>query len=743
MTTLSLQTAKGTQIPLKDVKLNVNVVNHVARCTLEQLFTNTESDPIEAFYTFPLTGGSSVFSFEAKNGDKIVKTVLKEKDVARTEYNKAVSQGHGAYLMERVNGDVFNVSLGNVNPKSEIQITIDYVVELKTEVDYTTLRLNIPLTIMPRYSRYSFMTQEEQWNDRMINPPKVEERPYTMSISGSMMMPDGIVSIDSKTSKVKLSNMKGTSVDFNIVDLQDLNQDIIVTIERNAPKSCCMTQRAKGLELKDETFRYATMINISPNYKDIPEINPGDVHYVLLLDNSGSMQGRPLEYCKQGAKIFLLSLPTGSSFDIYFFNSYFEKFVPKGEKDLRMEAIEWIDNIQSYGGTELKQAMEDVYKTIKASGKQGVVVLLSDGGIVDTNDVLQLVTRNRSTSVFTIGIGTSVSQALIQGMADAGNGKAEFINNANDGIKEKMMAQLQRAQTNLRKAADKNEIKIDVDGPYKLVPENIPTLYERDINTFFAFSQNPIKEVTYVQNLKDYQVTNVMPFTVVEDETYPLHRMAGIKLIDCLANTPNGSGLEHLKQDLSKNEIITTSLDLGVLSNYTSFIGVEYREDKDKTTQQAEVREIPLQITKGWGYGPTVCMTVECCAAAACAPMSRSAGLKYGMELGPEDCDDCNMNGLFDNDEEMGDDGMFGGGPQSSLAVQSYVEECGEQIATKPAPKKDYPIVLTLTTLSEYTKIGNLLTSKAPAPNFVNTINRITHARNSDIVIHFQISIIC
>jgi len=399
--------------------------------------------------------------------------------------------------------------------------------------------------------------------------------------------------------------MKETSLQFEIDNLENLNEDIIFTIKRNIPSSSCLIQKATNLQLTNEIFRHATMVNIVPKFDDISEVNPNDVHYTILLDKSGSMSGSDIRNCKEGAQLFLLSLPQGSSFDVYQFNDKFEKFKPKLNDNSNniFEAIGWIDKIECGGGTELKAVLEDVYDSIKQTGKRGMILLLSDGGISDTDAVLKLAKRNRGTSIFTIGIGQSVSQNLIQGLADTSNGKAEFVNSGTDQIKEKILAQLHKAQTSFRKDHKDNGIQIIVDGPYKIIPETIPTLYENDINTFFIFSENPLKSVTYTQTFDTHSLNTNISLNTLDNDSYPIHRMAGIKTIDSLANNPIGSQIEHLKSDPYKNTIIETSLNLGILSNYTSFIGVEIREDVDKTTQECILREIPLQLQKKYSCG--------------------------------------------------------------------------------------------------------------------------------------------
>ena len=49
-----------------------------------------------------------------------------------------------------------------------------------------------------------------------------------------------------------------------------------------------------------------------------------------------------------------------------------------------------------------------------------------------------------STRVFTFGIGNDASKTLVTGMAEAGEGKAEFVR-PGDNMEEKVLRQLQRA----------------------------------------------------------------------------------------------------------------------------------------------------------------------------------------------------------------------------------------------------------------------------------------------------------
>ena len=66
-----------------------------------QAYTNDSNEAIEAKYVFPLDDLAVVCGFEAFINDKHIIGEVKEKETAHKEYKKAISEGHGAYLMDQ------------------------------------------------------------------------------------------------------------------------------------------------------------------------------------------------------------------------------------------------------------------------------------------------------------------------------------------------------------------------------------------------------------------------------------------------------------------------------------------------------------------------------------------------------------------------------------------------------------------------------------------------------------------
>ncbi|CAG8833583.1 27_t:CDS:2, partial [Racocetra persica] len=123
-------------VPLQNVSVEANIVDMIAETTVCQTYKNVEKDTIEAIYKFPLYEAAAVCGFEAEiDGKKKVKGIVKEAKQAAKEYNEAIEQGHGAYLVEEEHPDIFQCSVGNITPDQTIVIRITYVTELKHDAE--------------------------------------------------------------------------------------------------------------------------------------------------------------------------------------------------------------------------------------------------------------------------------------------------------------------------------------------------------------------------------------------------------------------------------------------------------------------------------------------------------------------------------------------------------------------------------------------------------------------------------
>jgi len=195
-----------------------------------------------------------------------------------------------------------------------------------------------------------------------------------------------------------------------------------------------------------------------------------------------------------------------------------------------------------------------------------------------------------------------------------------------------------------------------------------------------------------------------------------------------LNNNPGGSQISHIKSDPNKKEIVETSLNVGVVSNYTSFIAVEVREEVDKVTQQCKLVEVPLQLPKKHKYESygNECAMLSCASTGlsgmrsmsaqsggfASASMSRGPVMAKGMS---------NSNSMWSKNAKSSSKsssksakGGFKDCRFDSTAEKEDDEEedCGEIVFDAPS----YTIALTIDKFPTFTKIDNMLTGKGAFP---------------------------
>ena len=80
------------------------------------------------------------------------------------------------------------------------------------------------------------------------------------------------------------------------------------------------------------------------------------------------------------------------------------------------------------GGTELLEPLEKIFKIPSIQNVTRQVFVLTDGQVSNTDRVISLVEKASQTArVFALGIGSSVSHELVNGLARAGKGTAFFV----------------------------------------------------------------------------------------------------------------------------------------------------------------------------------------------------------------------------------------------------------------------------------------------------------------------------
>ena len=135
--------------PLKHTSVNAQISGYAARVTVEQVFVNPYSEPIEAVYTFPLSDSSAVDEMKMEIGKCVISGSIQKKDEALKTYLQAKKEGHLSALLEQQRTNIFTQSVTNIPPRCTVKVVIKYSDLLSFQSG--SYSFVFPLTVALRY----------------------------------------------------------------------------------------------------------------------------------------------------------------------------------------------------------------------------------------------------------------------------------------------------------------------------------------------------------------------------------------------------------------------------------------------------------------------------------------------------------------------------------------------------------------------------------------------------------------
>jgi Ca-activated chloride channel homolog len=165
------------------------------------------------------------------------------------------------------------------------------------------------------------------------------------------------------------------------------------------------------------------------------------VNLAFVLDRSGSMSGRKLEFAKRAVETAIEALLPTDRFAVVCYDDRIDVVVEgtNASREAKTNAVERLRDIDARGSTDLGggylRGAEQVATALSAQGVNRVLLLtdgLANQGITDPTELSRHATelRARGVTTTTFGVGEDFDEALLQSMADAGGGHFYFIGSA-------------------------------------------------------------------------------------------------------------------------------------------------------------------------------------------------------------------------------------------------------------------------------------------------------------------------
>ncbi|KAI2660563.1 Protein mono-ADP-ribosyltransferase PARP4 [Labeo rohita] len=575
--------SSGQKLPLQAVNVRCKLMDLLCQVIIFQTYTNQSAVPIEAKYVFPLEETAAVCGFEAFINGKHVIGKVKEKEQARKEYKQAIEKGHGAYLMDQDAPDVFTISVGNLPPGATVLIKVTFITELV--VRSGSIVFSLSGSVAPWQQRAA-LNQTTQATVEKIGVTELQSE-GEFSLSMSIEMPYEIINLSSSHRiKTKRTDCKAVISTLPGQTLGSEGLQVSFSLSNiHIPRM--------WVENHPDKDSQACMLVFYPDFKSSGVSSSGgpssvsDV--VILLDSSKSMQGDAMLNARRIALQVLKSLDRSLKINIISFSTDFKEAFPAPLplEEASEAARKFIMSCSGSGGsTDLWRPLRILSLLPPCRGVRNIL-LLSDGHIQNQPLTLQLVQENSChTRLFTCGLSLTANRHMLRALAQAGGGTYEFFDTKMKHTwTEKVRAQVQRMESpGCRSVAVKWQRFNPTAPPPVQAPSQLHALFS-DCHTL----------ATLFGDLSGQEIKTMVSTTELQKTKGTLlHKLTARAIIrDYEDGILGSSEAEHEgKKAELKSYIIELSKEFSILSQFTSFVAIEEREQNEHDSGFTDIPKI-------------------------------------------------------------------------------------------------------------------------------------------------------
>jgi Ca-activated chloride channel family protein len=478
-------------VPLQHTDVDIDVRGLVAATTVTQRYGNDTDRAIEAVYVFPLPHEAAVYDMEIRVGDRLIKSVIKEREEAKRTYERAKASGRRAGLVEQERPNIFTMSVANIMPNDVIDVRLRYVEPLRW--DDGRLRLVFPMVVGPRYIPGAPLVASNGaggggWapnttqvaDASRITPPvrHPESRPaHDVSLRVGLDVGVDLSEVTSPSHPVRLESRADGGRDVRLIDEAVLpNRDFVLEVRRSGvtdARSALFLSRKPG---GDDT--HFMLVAFPPTLA--PESRRPPLEMVYVIDVSGSMHGTSIHQAREALLQGLSRLRTDDRFDVVAFNDRYRSFLPApiaADSAGLEQGRRFVRGLEADGGTEMLPALEHVMAMPRTPGVQRYIVLLTDGCLGNEDEIFTALERGLGDArLFTVAIGSAPNHHLATKMAEFGRGSFTHIADVTE-VSEQMGRLLDRIDSPVL-----SDLKLSFDGGAveDVSPKRPPDLFLRE-----------------------------------------------------------------------------------------------------------------------------------------------------------------------------------------------------------------------------------------------------------------------
>lgn len=583
----ALKLAGGGNVALQSVNVEVIFKNLLCETTMTQIYHNLKNRPIEAVYTFPLSGRAVLLNLKVIIGGRELQGVVVEKSSAEEQYEEAITEGNAAIMLQQVEPGLYTMNVGNILADDTVSISMCYAELHCWQGD--TLRFMLPTVIAPRYGKPEKAGLEPHQTPEfdLLAEHRFQLRLVLTGILASAR-------IDSPSHQIAVA----TSAEDTVVTLSTgeafMDRDFVLNIRSG------LAGRDAALIGRDLDDGFVALASFSPSLPAQDVTPPRSVK--IVIDCSGSMAGDSIAQARQAISDILDQLRPEDFFNLIAFGSEFKLFF-KSQQQANKKNITSIRRLirsleADMGGTEIGAALQAAVKLTGPAIPQDIL-LITDGEAWDGKAIINRLKKSGH-RLFTVGVGSAVASNFVIQLAQETGGACELVT-PREEMAEKIVRQFRRIY--LPRAG-----KVAVQWPLtpdKTVPCRIGPVYDGDtVHLFAFFRQRPIGPVVLTMNRADGRTFSQTIALAAESEI-PDNDQGYSSTLARIA-VREGFRPEISASNMTMPEAIALTLKYQLVSPWTNYLVVAVRADEDKTEGIPDLHKVPQMLAAGWGGTGTV-----------------------------------------------------------------------------------------------------------------------------------------
>lgn len=402
----SQQTYQAMNIRSYDATIHIR--DHVATTHVDQVFVNTLSTIVESTLIFPLPPGAIIVDMAYWfNGKRYVADV-RERKAAQATYDSKIRVLVDPALLKEIGENTFQLNIAPIDPRSEVRAETTYVEILpyaSNTLSCTHLLRSTSLSPKP-LERVSIRANvRSQFDIRSIHVPSVTQtgihiaketdREFNVTYGDEQALPTRDLRIDTGTNRSEASMLVATY------------------------------QPVPAVSFGTNGF-FATFVT-PPDESLVPL--PRSI--VVVADVSSSMTDVRMHHLRAAIHAFVDRLHEGDAFNILTFSTAVSSMRPDLmpiTDETREEARRFIGSRTALGLTNISDTLKAALSMTYRENTANIVVFLTDGdpswGITNHTALIDSVKawNTQDVRIYPIGIGEEPTDALLRGLARAGNG---------------------------------------------------------------------------------------------------------------------------------------------------------------------------------------------------------------------------------------------------------------------------------------------------------------------------------